>query len=354
VTALLARSPEEASRVVALTLLARVGEAARRLEDPDDAEALHDFRVALRRLRSVLRAYRKPLAGSVKKRHRRQLRDLAAATGPGRDAEVAAGWVAAQRETLPSEQKGGARTLGDRLEARRGKGYEKVRRQLAEDFAPLAESLERRLGVYRREIHLQGGAGSDSFGELVALELRRDLDRLLAALAAVGSVDDSDPCHRARLAGKRVRYLLEPLAGGLGAVEPILKRLKRLQDLLGELNDAHVLEAELERSVEGAARQRARQLFAEALEGGEPATGEGWGPVEALLTLARRNRERRDLRYAELEVGWLRAGNDGEGGSAGGERRSLEAAVRELLHWLDAGFSPPPPASDGNVPTNVP
>lgn len=352
-SALLARSPEEASRVVALTLLARVGAAARRLEDPEDAEALHDFRVALRRLRSVLRAYRRPLAGSVKKRHRRRLRDLAATTGPGRDAEVAAGWVAAQQATLPSAQHGGARKLVDRLEARRGKGYDKVRRQLAEELAPLAEELERRLGVYSREIHLQGGAGSDSFGELVARELRRDLDRLLVALAAVGSVDDADTCHRARIAGKRVRYLLEPLAGDLGAVEPILRRLKRLQDLLGDLHDAHVLEAELERSVEGAARERARQLFAEALEGGEPATGTGWGPVEALLTLARRNRERRDLRFAELEVGWLGSDERGEEGD-GGERRGLEAAVRDLLHWLDAGFSPPPPASDENAPTNVP
>ena len=349
-SALLARPPEEASRLVALTLLARVEEAAGRLSEPDDAEALHDFRVALRRLRSVLRAYREPLSGSLKKRHRRQLRELADATGPGRDAEVAAGWVAAQHDTLPAGQAAGARRLFDRLEARRGKGYEKLRRRLALEFAPLAEELQRTFGVYTREVRLAGDSGSDTFGELVARETRRDLGRLLAALDAVCAVDDAAACHRARIAGKRLRYLLEPLTGDLGAVQPILRMLKRLQDLLGELNDAHVLEEELAGAVDGAARERSRQLFAGALDGdGEPAAEEGWGPVEALLTLARRNRERRDLRFAELEVGWLQ-----EVGGDGAERRRLAATVHGLLRWLDAGFNPPPPVGDESVPTPAP
>lgn len=346
-TALLARPPEEGARLVALALLARVEAAARRLEEPGDEAALHDFRVALRRLRSVLAAYREALAGTLKKRHRRRLRELAAASGPGRDAEVAAGWVAAQRGELPDAQHDGAASLQARLDARRGEGYEEVRRRLAAGFAPLAEELHRRLGVYTREVNPAAEGGGESFGELVAREVRRQLGRLDAALGEVTSVADAEACHRARIAGKRLRYLLEPLAGDLEPLAPILDQLKRLQDLLGELNDAHVLAAELERAVDGAARERAGKRLAAAVEGdgAERAAEEaGWEPVEALLTLARRNRERRDRCFAELEAGWL-----GEGD----ERRRLAAAVAELLGRLDAGFRPPPPAAVGSAPTSA-
>ena len=60
-----------------------------RLGDPNDETALHDFRVAIRRLRSTLGTWREALRGTIKKKHRRVLRDVQRATGGGRDAEVA-------------------------------------------------------------------------------------------------------------------------------------------------------------------------------------------------------------------------------------------------------------------------
>ncbi|HYU36006.1 MAG TPA: CHAD domain-containing protein, partial [Thermoanaerobaculia bacterium] len=61
---LLARPPDEGAHLLALTLLDQAAAAFPRLEDPADSEALHDFRVALRRLRSCLRAYRSCLNAS--------------------------------------------------------------------------------------------------------------------------------------------------------------------------------------------------------------------------------------------------------------------------------------------------
>src|SRR6266704_3478367 len=58
---LIDRRAEEGTRVVALGLLSDADQAARALERQDDEEALHDFRVALRRLRSALRI--PPLVG---------------------------------------------------------------------------------------------------------------------------------------------------------------------------------------------------------------------------------------------------------------------------------------------------
>src|SRR5919205_1701354 len=92
---LLDRHPKEAARVIALEFLAQASAARERLDDPSDAEALHDFRVAIRRLRSTIRAFRRELDESVGGKARRRLRRLAQATNGGRDAEVQIEWVEA-------------------------------------------------------------------------------------------------------------------------------------------------------------------------------------------------------------------------------------------------------------------
>jgi CHAD domain-containing protein len=56
---------EEACRWLALEHLSAAAEARQRLADNGDVEALHALRVGLRRLRSVLRAYRPHLEDCV-------------------------------------------------------------------------------------------------------------------------------------------------------------------------------------------------------------------------------------------------------------------------------------------------
>ena len=84
---LLTRPARTAAALVGLALLdeARVG--CGRLAAPDDAEALHDFRVALRRLRSVLRSFRSELGDAVSRKLQRRLRDVTRATGAAREGE---------------------------------------------------------------------------------------------------------------------------------------------------------------------------------------------------------------------------------------------------------------------------
>src|ERR1051325_8498431 len=90
---LLARPAGNAAALIGLTLLEGARAALGRLADPDDTEALHDFRVALRRLRSTLRGFRPELGDAVPKKLQRRLRDLARTTGAGRDAEVQLAWI---------------------------------------------------------------------------------------------------------------------------------------------------------------------------------------------------------------------------------------------------------------------
>ena len=91
---------DEGIRRVAIALLDAAIAASVRLEDPNDRESLHDFRVALRRLRSWLRAFRADLRGTVRRKHRRRLRAVSRAAGAARDAEVHVAWLRDAEESL--------------------------------------------------------------------------------------------------------------------------------------------------------------------------------------------------------------------------------------------------------------
>jgi len=96
---------------LALKCLAAARTAERRLDDPFDREALHDFRVSIRRLRSLLRAYRPQLEAAVRTKDRKRLRAIQQATGGGREAEVALEWLTKQHGDLAPEHLAGLNWL---------------------------------------------------------------------------------------------------------------------------------------------------------------------------------------------------------------------------------------------------
>src|SRR5205814_9032436 len=87
----------EGARRLALAHLDAVAGARARLVGNADPDALHDYRVALRRLRSCLRAYAKPLRSSLTGKTTRRLRRLAHGTNRCRDLEVHLAWLEEQR-----------------------------------------------------------------------------------------------------------------------------------------------------------------------------------------------------------------------------------------------------------------
>jgi CHAD domain-containing protein len=323
---LLGRPPAEAARLLALRLLDAAAAAHARLADPGDAEALHDFRVAVRRLRSTLRAYRPALAESLSKRLERGLKKLGRTTGGGRDAEVQLAWLRAAEPDLAPAHRDGARWLAARLEAKRQAGYAAAGEHLEDAFADLAGDLRRRLGVYRAEVRLDGAAVTPAFAATAGAALEAAADELGERLAAIGAAGDVEAAHAARIAGKRLRYLLEPLAEEAEEAGALVKRLKGLQELLGELHDAHVLEDDLGAALGEAAAERARGLLEATLDGDAETLrkrSRGRTPQTGLLALAARNRARRDELFRGLDEGWL-------GGRAGRFLGDVEALARRL------------------------
>ncbi len=229
---LLDRPAAEGARAVVLRLLAEARERAGRLGSPDDDEALHDFRVSVRRLRSALRTWREVLGRDVRDKDLRRLRRVARSTGEARDAEVMLAWIGQAAGQLPASQRAAVPWLERRLALPDG---DAGLRRAAERLVETADGLSRRLG--RERIDPPG----EPFGTAVAVRIRAEARAVAAFLGRVATLDDAPLAHRARIRGKRLRYLLEPLQDAPGpSPARALKTLKQLQELLGELNDARV------------------------------------------------------------------------------------------------------------------
>lgn len=229
------------ARRVALGFLDAAHAACKRLHDADDAEALHDFRVALRRLRSALRAYR-PWLGrdAVPPRLRKRLRKLARATNEARDAEVMLAWLEQPGRRASRNERRGLDWLRTRLQQRRDAAYAHVRGRVAAEFPTLQVALRARL--------LKDGAAPvrrEDFGAVTRELIAHHAQALAHALAVIGSVDDHAAIHAARIAGKRLRYVIEPLAADDRTAAAAIRSMKAFQDRLGALCDNFVCASEL-------------------------------------------------------------------------------------------------------------
>ena len=238
---LLDRSAQEASRLLALSYLDQIDASRDRLDAALDQEALHDFRVGIRRLRSATRAYRAELVGSVKGNTRRQLRGLARATNDGRDVEVQLGWLAKQAERLSAEDAPGFFWLVGRLEDRKQKTHDRAVADVARRYRKTGGKLRRALSVLRIELQTGQGQRLVSFREVTGGLARRQVIQLRDDLARIRGADDAEQAHRTRISLKRLRYLLEPIARRNRRAGALVRRFKEAQDLLGEHHDMHVL-----------------------------------------------------------------------------------------------------------------
>jgi len=229
-------TPGEAFASLAAASLSQAGANARGVIERSDPEYLHQLRVGLRRLRSVLRAFR-PIIGKRNPALRR-LRRLMPAFGAARDWDVFCEWL----KDVPDSGE-----LLARARARRSAARRKARQSAA--------SPEFQVFLLRTLRWLHGAPwkrrarGID--GSLAAFGAQ-SLERLhRKAVKQASGIDWSDAAarHAVRIRVKRLRYACEFFASCFprASARPYLKRLEILQDLLGELNDVAVARRLLQR-----------------------------------------------------------------------------------------------------------
>lgn len=289
-----------AVRRIACRFLAEARRARKRLEAKNDDEALHDFRVALRRLRSTLQIYRPMVdARMVPRKWRRRLKRLARTTGAARDAEVGLAWLLRRREYMTEAERAACNGLVVDWKVRRDEAYAEVRRTVHKEFAPLAARLSEAFAART------GRATTPPLAPTVATLLREQIAVLAAELRGVASITDAGTIHAARVEAKRLRYLLEPLVAEVPNGKALLKSLKKFQNDFGELCDRQMLREELMAAAVryGSARiaREMRSIFGDdgAEQTADPDTDQG------LLALARLLSDERKRWYADIEQRYL-------------------------------------------------
>lgn len=245
----LRESSHRVVRTVALGHLADAATARDRLADATDDEALHDFRVALRRLRSWERAFRPYMKDDVSRKLRRRLRALARDTGASRDLEVHLAWLREQRRGVGRRQRPGLTWLVATLTEKKEDADAVLARDIEGRFTRLHHRLSEALASYRETLRVRDDgrvAPPGAFADALAPRVRDAAAILLSHLERIQSQHDDDECHEARIAAKRLRYLLEPITRIVPGADEAVERLKTLQDVLGDLHDAQVFGTEVE------------------------------------------------------------------------------------------------------------
>lgn len=219
-----------------------------------EAEAIHQMRVAARRLRVVLPLLAHKPGGRRARQALKILRELARTGGLSRDLDVGLELFDARlREITPSPDQ---KSLRRALVGARNRG----RQRMAEGL------LDLEIARLRRHLRaIQGRGAEPEFTVLVRLReaAYAEFAGILEDLERLGASFDAEALHALRTRCRRLRYIAEvrdTVRGQESGAPPVLREL---QETLGQLHDAHVLAAWLQHAAERAATH-GRQALATA------------------------------------------------------------------------------------------
>ncbi|HEY8004716.1 MAG TPA: CHAD domain-containing protein [Phenylobacterium sp.] len=240
-------------RAIAQNALAQIAANAAVLRAEPAAEAVHQLRVGVRRLRSALTTLEPLFGDDDPAAIKTDLKWLGHACDRARNLDAFA-----EEALKPAEGAGnpppGAAALREAIDAARRRAWARARQTAASDrFRALMIEATAWLetGAWRdseaARVPVEGFAGKALTRRLKALDRRRR------------AAEDGDDVsrHRLRIEAKKLRYSAEAFASLYSdkRVERYLRGLRRLQELLGALNDmatAEPLLAELKLTPEAA------------------------------------------------------------------------------------------------------
>lgn len=261
--ALLALPTRDVAREIARDRLRNVLEEAARLESEPpspagaaagaagatargDAEAVHDFRVALRRLRTWLKALAPSLDDVPRRGTRRRMRKLWRLASKSRDLEVRqatlAGLGAVATKTAAREATERTLNLSHQVQRARRKLTEAVPDTLPRIAVGLSRQLQDDDAGRALDIH---DTANPLMAAAMARLLRAKLEKLTRSLDRLQRGSATRRMHAVRIAAKKLRYLLDAFDEQSRLATSAVRRLAKLQDIYGSLHDEQLLEDRL-------------------------------------------------------------------------------------------------------------
>lgn len=201
-----------------------------------DGAAVHDGRVAARRLRSLLKTLRPVLDDQQSRRMRGELREFARSLGAVREADVRRDLLNALVEGEATVSRADRRRIAMRVDETRRAACDSLRLMAA------GPAWGRRLRSLKSAAAL-GRLGIRPDTSLAALLARVDASWKPAVRLLKREPTDAAELHDLRLALKHCRYALEPVADlEPAAARRLLRRLRAAQDQIGDHRDTIMAE----------------------------------------------------------------------------------------------------------------
>ena len=241
--------PEEDALEMAGTILrgriAQIFELREAVIAAEDIEAVHDMRVATRRMRSALRDLRKFIAktDSLLKLSS-NLKTLAGILGEARDLDVA---IAALREFAEAAPDSTVRTGITAMIDERMLNRSAVQPRIVEAVSEVA--LVNLLASFNAVFLGPPHESRATFRAAGRRAIRRALDEFLDLSECLYDPSETVRLHELRIAAKRLRYAIEFFGQCWGKrLRTAAKDVAAMQGFLGDLHDADVWLAGLEAS----------------------------------------------------------------------------------------------------------
>ncbi len=229
-----------------------------RLHDPgtragEDPEALHDMRVATRRLRAAVRIFADGMPPRVHSILRRELQWLGQLLGRVRDLDVQLAKLDAFTAAAPPGFRPALACLHAHLNDQRLRHRADMLAGLdTARYGRLLIQLER-FGYGRAARRREEGPAQEPIAIAGHRAIKKAFRRLIKRGQQIVAMPHPEDLHALRIRAKRLRYLLEFLQELTGKPNRrLVKRLTELQDLLGSYHDAVVAAETVRLYVEGA------------------------------------------------------------------------------------------------------
>jgi CHAD domain-containing protein len=209
--------------------------------DDIDSEFLHDFRIAVRRTRSLMSLLRKVMPEDQLRFFETEFKWLGSFTGPVRDIDVYLLKEETYRNLLPQSLRGGLTLFFEQLAAQRTDELTSLRKNLRSDrYRELLENW--RIFLSDPQSELFKGVRKKSCLTLVNKIVCKRFHRFITDGDLINDQTDDEQLHKLRIKGKKFRYLLEFFRSFYAhkEIELFLKHMKKVQDNLGDFNDLSV------------------------------------------------------------------------------------------------------------------
>jgi CHAD domain-containing protein len=207
-----------------------------------DSEFLHDFRVSVRRSRSLLSQMKGVLESDTTADLQRQLKAMGTITGNVRDLDVYLLKKAEYTALVPDVLKNGITGLFQTLQRKRRYAKDRMIKAMAgADFNNALQDLD---AFVRSDPLAESNApeGARPIGDLAKTVIYKRYRRIVKKGSRITDATPDERLHELRIDCKKLRYLLEFFISLFpeDQMKILVKQLKRLQENLGDFNDLSV------------------------------------------------------------------------------------------------------------------